>query len=445
MKNLSCNLVYRFTSFVSIATGLLLMLGAVRCGHKTNLNPPPPRRLAPVEGLAVEAACGKMILSWNAVFEDTKGKPLDEPVSYLVLRRRGDQIDKKNPSPNDADPTPVSAETIEQQTPQPEQDVTPKSIPSSEGKSAQEEASESEKEIVPEFEFQLIGVVRQEPSEEASAAKTERFVFEDSGTKGVPVNVGVKFKIPSDFFDQAKDEPNALIPGFKYFYRIHAITSNRLTSDAPHTQEIAYLQIPSAPESPSVSLTAGKVRLGWASPTTACDGSMLRPIGGYFVQRAPQGSDGEDFSVIATIEGAEICEFVDVGIQMDMGYKYRIAAFLKDGKLPGLYTHDLIMDTSDRFAPAPPANLSGVWTPQGTHLLWPRVRDSDVAGYRIYRATQSEGPFKLLNQNALSTDAVYIDTTAQAGTFYVYYVTAVDRSRNANESAPSAVVKILNP
>jgi len=50
---------------------------------------------------------------------------------------------------------------------------------------------------------------------------------------------------------------------------------------------------------------------------------------------------------------------------------------------------------------------------------------SEVAGYNVYRSTQSGGPYTKLNSSPVSTTA-YTDSTVQAGQTYFYVATAVD-------------------
>jgi len=57
-------------------------------------------------------------------------------------------------------------------------------------------------------------------------------------------------------------------------------------------------------------------------------------------------------------------------------------------------------------------------------LTW-NPSTSPVAGYRIYRGSQSGGPYSLLN-SGLEVQDTYLDLTVQAGASYYYVVTAVD-------------------
>lgn len=74
-------------------------------------------------------------------------------------------------------------------------------------------------------------------------------------------------------------------------------------------------------------------------------------------------------------------------------------------------------------------SLTGTGVPAISHsvdLAWD-ASTSTVTGYNVYRATQSGGPYTLLNTSPLGGTA-YTDSTVQAGQNYFYVVTAVDAS-----------------
>ena len=67
---------------------------------------------------------------------------------------------------------------------------------------------------------------------------------------------------------------------------------------------------------------------------------------------------------------------------------------------------------------------------------------STVAGYNVYRGTQSGGPYARLN-GSLRTSANYADSSVQSGQVYYYVATAVDSS--SDESAYSGEVAAVIP
>jgi hypothetical protein len=71
--------------------------------------------------------------------------------------------------------------------------------------------------------------------------------------------------------------------------------------------------------------------------------------------------------------------------------------------------------------------FSGVGiAPHSVTLSW-NASTSTVAGYNVYRGSQSGGPYTLLNA-ALISGTTYTDKNVQAGATYFYVVTAVDSS-----------------
>jgi hypothetical protein len=81
-------------------------------------------------------------------------------------------------------------------------------------------------------------------------------------------------------------------------------------------------------------------------------------------------------------------------------------------------------------------SLTGTGTVAVQHsvdLAW-SASSSVVVGYKVYRGTQSGGPYTVLN-STLDASTAYTDSTVQSGQTYYYVVTAVDGS--GNESAYS--------
>jgi hypothetical protein len=90
-------------------------------------------------------------------------------------------------------------------------------------------------------------------------------------------------------------------------------------------------------------------------------------------------------------------------------------------------------------APAP-ISLSGTGTAAATHtaaLNW-AASTSTVAGYNVYRGTQTGGPYAIVD-SSLVTIMNYTDSAVTSGHTYYYVVTAVDASGNesinSNEAA----------
>jgi fibronectin type 3 domain-containing protein len=75
-------------------------------------------------------------------------------------------------------------------------------------------------------------------------------------------------------------------------------------------------------------------------------------------------------------------------------------------------------------------------------LRWTGSTSTNVAGYNIYRATTSGGPYTKVN-SAPIVGVSYLDIAVQAGQTYYYRTTAVDG--NNNESGYSNTAAAVVP
>jgi HYDIN/CFA65/VesB-like, Ig-like domain/Abnormal spindle-like microcephaly-assoc'd, ASPM-SPD-2-Hydin len=92
------------------------------------------------------------------------------------------------------------------------------------------------------------------------------------------------------------------------------------------------------------------------------------------------------------------------------------------------------------------ASLSGTGTPPPQHsvsLAW-TASTSTVAGYNVYRGTQSGGPYAIIN-GSTETSTSYTDNSVQAGHTYYYVVTAVDGSGNESVNSNQAQAVVPSP
>jgi Fibronectin type III domain len=79
--------------------------------------------------------------------------------------------------------------------------------------------------------------------------------------------------------------------------------------------------------------------------------------------------------------------------------------------------------------------------PHSVSLHW-KASTSVVAGYNVYRAEKSEGPFAKLNSSPIR-ETNYKDTGVQAGHTYFYKVAAVDAK--GKESEPTTQIQAVVP
>jgi hypothetical protein len=92
---------------------------------------------------------------------------------------------------------------------------------------------------------------------------------------------------------------------------------------------------------------------------------------------------------------------------------------------------------TDTFPPTAPTGLAATAGDGSVGLDWANNSESDLAGYNVYRAATSGGPYNKLN-GALLAASAYTDNAVSNGTTYYYVVTAVDTSDNQSGNSAEA-------
>jgi len=77
-------------------------------------------------------------------------------------------------------------------------------------------------------------------------------------------------------------------------------------------------------------------------------------------------------------------------------------------------------------------------------LTWSASTTSTVVGYKVYRGSQSGGPYALLTTSAVS-GSTYTDNSVQSGQTYYYAVSAVDASGAESALSNEATAAIPIP
>jgi hypothetical protein len=91
----------------------------------------------------------------------------------------------------------------------------------------------------------------------------------------------------------------------------------------------------------------------------------------------------------------------------------------------------------DVTPPAAPTGLTATAGNAVVNLDWNDNTEPDLAGYNVYRATTSGGPYSQIN-GSLVAGSAYSDTTVTNGTTYYYVVRAVDQSSNESGNSNEA-------
>jgi uncharacterized protein len=225
-----------------------------------------------------------------------------------------------------------------------------------------------------------------------------------------------------------------LVPGRRYYYRVAAYDPSRIPGEWSRILSHAWAVLPHAPRDLKAEAGDRVVALAWSPVTHLQDGSPVRDLAGYKVYRRVKEGDWTRLTPTAVMG----TDFQDVAVKNAVDYTYMVRAVRKIGK-DLLESGDSATRTAkpeDLTAPAPVLNLVAATTGKGVELRWDETPAKDLAGYRVYRRQGGETKFTLLTPTLLKKP-YYVDAQVSRGQTYHYYVTAVDDSKRANESAPS--------
>lgn len=237
-------------------------------------------------------------------------------------------------------------------------------------------------------------------------------------------------------------DAQSLAFGRRYTYVV--VTIDEQGRPSPPSNRVGLL-VAAAPRPPSgVAADPGdrQVLLTWQAPTSLEDGSPTAAPLLYNVFRAssPDTRPARPLNP----EPIAATRYVDLAVQNDATYHYSVRALLGAGG-PASHASDTIPATpEDTTAPAQPRGLVAVAAGATVRLAWEAVTDPDLAGYHVYRSATPARGFTRVTA-ALQAPTTFVDTQVRAGQTYYYVVTAIDRSRRANESVPSAEVAASVP
>lgn len=224
-----------------------------------------------------------------------------------------------------------------------------------------------------------------------------------------------------------------LTPGATYYYKVSA--SDAVGIESPSTAVASgvptYDIIPATPTGVSAADVAGdsggSVGVNWIAVTGS-------DVVAYRVYRST--SSGGTYAQVGEVTGTS---YADSGLTNETPYYYKVASVNSHGNASVQSASVSATPRDNSLPPAVPSGLAAVdhLNDAGSviDVSWSSVSVSDLAGYRLYRATSVGGPFTQIYQG---TALAYSDTGRTDGTDYYYVVSAYDI--DGNESGHSASV-----
>ena len=229
--------------------------------------------------------------------------------------------------------------------------------------------------------------------------------------------------------------------GRRYTYVLVAGDSHgRIGPPSPRVS-VTYVAAAEAPGDVVAEAGEREVRLRWRAPARLLDGGAAPETLTYEVLRAPS-PDAAATPLTRTPPGQ--LALTDRNVENDHTYYYAIRALRVEGATT-VYSAEsprVAATPRDVTPPSSPTTLAAIPSEGAVRLSWGASPESDVAGYVIYRATESGAFERIGTTRAPAT--TFLDRGVTRGT-YRYAVTAEDTAARPNESRRSNEVRVTVP
>lgn len=182
------------------------------------------------------------------------------------------------------------------------------------------------------------------------------------------------------------------------------------------------------------------VELSWSAPADNVDGTRPAAVIGYNIYR--RKADGTTAGSPINDDPVAETTFRDARFDYTVAYVYFVRALSQGatGLIESASCEPAEFTPIDTFKPAAPDPVSIASANAVVSLFWPSNRETDIAGYNVYRAESAdarEDAWVRLNPRPLAPTTFRDERVVLDRTYY-YRVSAVDRF--GNESAFSKTV-----
>jgi len=194
--------------------------------------------------------------------------------------------------------------------------------------------------------------------------------------------------------------------------------------------------LPLPPSGLRAEVEEHQISLSWKPPESGLDGRPLTEKVFYNLYREEAG----EFRLLND-QPLNRPRFEDLNFSFGLTYRYLVRSLVARG---GEYRESadseiLEVRAADVFPPATPAEVRAMCGTDGVTISWLPNRENDLAGYRVYRAREgiagTEATVLLTPENLAVP--VFLDSSVEKNTGYVYSICAVDKF--GNESLPARV------
>jgi fibronectin type 3 domain-containing protein len=182
------------------------------------------------------------------------------------------------------------------------------------------------------------------------------------------------------------------------------------------------------------------IKLDWSKPKEDILGMPVPNIAGYIVFRktipkTTEETEPQEYIFEKINRNNVLTEYYeDKDTGQDGEYHYYVSTVIS-GTIESAPSSTVSVSVTDVYPPDIPANLVCFKASDHIFLTWKPVADDDLSHYRIYRKSEKENEYKLVEDNV--TTPQYKDKDVQKGVLYNYTITSVDVRGNESDHSNS--------
>ena len=226
-----------------------------------------------------------------------------------------------------------------------------------------------------------------------------------------------------------------------FYYVVKLYNKKGKSAGYSRTSALFPAIVPQPPGSFTALLSEKGIKLTWSAPKQDVAGKPLQE--GAITYNIYRGTSA-NFAPDQPLNGTQTLSanvYNDTTFQFGQPYYYFVRAHTTGAKKDqeSEASNALLIWPQDTFPPSAPQELNAVSAREGMVLIWAPNAESDVAGYDLYRSTESGTGYQKINPE-LIRETTYTDKGVVAGQKYYYQITAVDNAPNPNESVPSGEI-----
>lgn len=184
------------------------------------------------------------------------------------------------------------------------------------------------------------------------------------------------------------------------------------------------------------------IQIRWEEGEDKGEGADSPKLAGYNLYR----SEGEGPVERLNPTPVKKPQYADKDIALGRVYRYRVRAVLESAlRVESEDSEPLEIIARDTFPPVPPSGLRAIGGPGFIALSWEANRESDLAGYKVWRRTAGKDDFVLVASLTAAENA-FQDVQVEMKRRYEYAISAFDTAGNeSRKSVPASGITRDSP